>query len=211
MSDIYSQSNETHPLPFRNKGKLTGQKPPLKPKDVWAIRILLQIHGKTRDLALFNLAIDSKLRSCDLVALRLSDVVVAGSIRERAVIVQQKTGRPVQFEITEQTREAVYAWITQWKQHDGNCLFPSRVHECTHLSTRQYARIVKQWVASIGLDPHKYGTHSLRRTKAALIYKKTGNLRAVQLLLGHTKLESTVRYLGIEVDDALQISEQVEL
>ena len=211
MSAIYLHSDEAHSLFYRNKGKLTGQKPPLKPKDVWAIRILLQIHGQTRDLALFNLAIDSKLRSCDLVALRVSDVVVAGSIRERAVIVQQKTGRPVQFELTEQTREAVHAWMMQHALHDGVYLFPSRVHTCQHLSTRQYARIVNQWVESIGLDSHKYGTHSLRRTKAALIYKKTGNLRAVQLLLGHTKLESTVRYLGIEVDDALQISEGVEL
>jgi site-specific recombinase XerD len=88
---------------------------------------------------------------------------------------------------------------------------PSRVHGSPHLSTRQYARIVKRWTASVGLDPHKYGTHSLRRTKAAQIYKKTGNLRAVQLLLGHTKLESTVRYLGVEVEDALRIAEQVEL
>ena len=167
--------------------------------------------GSARDLALFNLAIDSKLRSCDLVALRVSDVVMASNVRERAVIVQQKTGRPVQFELTEQTREAVNDWIIKRTPNGQGYLFPSRVHSCPHLSTRQYARIVKRWVASIGLDPHKYGTHSLRRTKAALIYKKTGNLRAVQLLLGHTKLESTVRYLGIEVDDALQISEQVEL
>jgi integrase len=194
-----------------HKGRLTGQKPPLKPKEVWAIRIRLQIHEHKRDLALFNLAIDSKLRSCDLVALRVSDVVVVNSVRERAVIVQQKTGRPVQFELTEQTREAVHAWIIKRALDGGGYLFPSRVHTCPHLSTRQYARIVNQWVDSIGLDPHKYGTHSLRRTKAALIYKKTGNLRAVQLLLGHTKLESTVRYLGIEVDDALRISEEVEL
>jgi integrase len=211
MSDTYLQPDKTHSLPLRYKGKLTGQKPPLKPKEVWAIRIRLQIHGKIRDLALFNLAIDSKLRSCDLVTLRVSDVVTGDTVRERAVIVQQKTGRPVQFELTEQTREAIHAWMTQHALHDGEYLFPSRVHACLHLSTRQYARIVNQWVDSIGLDSHKYGTHSLRRTKAALIYKKTGNLRAVQLLLGHTKLESTVRYLGIEVDDALQISEQVEL
>jgi len=211
MSNIDLQSNTTHPTPSRNKGRLLGQKPPLKPKEVWAIRIRLQILGKARDLALFNLAIDSKLRSCDLVALRINDVMVAGSIRERAVIVQKKTGRPVQFELTEQTREAVHTWMMRRTARDGDYLFPSRVHTCLHLSTRQYARIVNHWVASIGLDPHKYGTHSLRRTKAALIYKKTGNLRAVQLLLGHTKLESTVRYLGIEVDDALQISEQVEL
>ena len=209
MSAIHLQTDETRSP--RYKGRLTGQKPPLKPKDVWSIRILLQIHGKTRDLALFNLAIDSKLRSCDLVALRVSDVVVAGSIRERAVIVQQKTCRPVQFELTEQTREAVHAWMTKHALHQGEYLFPSRIHTCQHLSTRQYARIVNQWVESVGLDSHKYGTHSLRRTKAALIYKKTGNLRAVQLLLGHAKLESTVRYLGIEVDDALQISERVEL
>ena len=211
MSDTYLQPDETRSLPFRYKGKLTGQKPPLKPKEVWAIRIRLQIHGKIRDLALFNLAIDSKLRSCDLITLRVSDVVTGDIVRERAVIVQQKTGRPVQFELTEQTREAIHVWMTQHALHDGEYLFPSRVHTCLHLSTRQYARIVNQWVESIGLDPHKYGTHSLRRTKAALIYKKTGNLRAVQLLLGHTKLESTVRYLGIEVDDALLISEQVEL
>jgi integrase len=190
MSAIHLQSDETHA--YRHKGKLTGQKPPLKPRDVWAIRILLQIHGKTRDLALFNLAIDSKLRSCDLLSLQICDVVVAGSVRERTVIVQQKTGRPVQFELTEQTRDALNAWLKQRTLNDGSYLFPSRVHHCLHLSTRQYARIVNQWVASIGLDPHKYGTHSLRRTKAALIYKKTGNLRAVQLLLGHTKLESTV-------------------
>jgi integrase len=191
--------------------RLTGQKPPLKPKEVWAIRIRLQIQCKYRDLALFNLAVDSKLRSCDLVALRINDVLTASSVRERTVITQQKTGRPVQFELTEQTRLAVHDWITFKDLRSGDYLFPSRVSTCSHLSTRQYARIVNLWVASIGLDPHNYGTHSLRRTKAALIYKKTGNLRAVQLLLGHTKLESTVRYLGIEVDDALKISEQVEL
>ena len=194
-----------------HKGRLVGQKPPLKPKEVWGIRIRLQIHGNRRDLALFNLAIDSKLRSCDLVAIRVSDVVTGDDVRDRAVIVQQKTGRPVQFELTGQTREAIRDWIEQRSLDVGMHLFPSRIHDHPHLSTRQYARIVNRWVASIGLDPHKYGTHSLRRTKAALIYKKTGNLRAVQLLLGHTKLESTVRYLGIEVDDALQISEQTEL
>ena len=142
-----------------------------------------------RDLALFNLAIDSKICSCDLVALRVSDVVVAGSIRERAVIVQQKTERPVQFELTEQTKEAVHAWMMQHALLPSEHLFPSRVHSCLHLSTRQYAQIVNQWAASVGLDPYKYGTHSLRRTKTALIYKKTGNLRAVQLLPGHTKLD----------------------
>lgn len=193
------------------KTHITGQKPPLKPREVWSIRIRLQIGKKKRDLALFNLAIDSKLRSCDLVTLRVADVAQGGNIKERAIVIQQKTGRPVQFELTEQTRESVRDWLAEQHLQEGDYLFPSRVRLSPHLSTRQYARIVDQWVASIGLDPGKYGTHSMRRTKASLIYKKTGNLRAVQLLLGHTKLESTVRYLGVEVDDALHIAEQVEL
>lgn len=132
-------------------------------------------------------------------------------MRERATVVQKKTGRPVQFEMTEQTRTAVRDWLDSLKAHGSDCLFPSRFRKQPHLSTRQYARLVHGWVNSAGLDSAAYGTHSMRRTKAAQIYRKTGNLRAVQLLLGHTKLESTVRYLGIEVDDALSISEQVEL
>ena len=211
MSDFLILPEESpEPVPGP-RYRLMGQKPPLKPKEVWAIRTRLQIQGKQRDLALFNLAIDSKLRSCDLIALRVSDVAVGGSIRERAVIVQQKTGRPVQFELTEQTRDSVQTWIKLRSLEASGYLFPSRLRQRPHLSTRQYARIVNDWVASIGLDPRKYCTHSLRRTKAAQIYRDTGNLRAVQLLLGHTKLESTVRYLGIEVDDALRISEQTDL
>jgi len=194
-----------------NKGRITGQKRPLKPKDVWAIRIRLQLKHQMRDLALFNLAIDSKLRGCDLVRLQVEDVCAGGRVRDRATIIQKKTGRPVQFEITEQTRASIQAWLPKVTARDGKYLFPSRFRAQLHLSTRQYARIVHAWVESAGLDGSAYGTHSMRRTKAAQIYKKTGNLRAVQLLLGHTKLESTVRYLGIEVDDALSISEQVEL
>ena len=194
-----------------NKGRLTGQKRPLKPKDMWTIRVRLQLEGRRRDLALFNLAIDSKLRGCDLVRLQVDDVSVGGRVRDRATIVQKKTGHPVQFEITEQTRAAIQAWLANIRSRSTRYLFPSRVRARPHLSTRQYARIVHSWVASAGLDSSAYSTHSMRRTKAAQIYKKTGNLRAVQLLLGHTKLESTVRYLGIEVDDALAISEQVEL
>ena len=162
-------------------------------------------------MALFNLSIDSKLRGCDLVALRVGDVALSGAMRDRGFVIQRKTGRPVQFEITEQTRIAVQAWIALRGLSEKNFLFPSRVHSKPHLSTRQYGRIVDRWVSSIGLDPKRYGTHSMRRTKASQIYKKTGNIRAVQLLLGHTKLESTVRYLGIEVDDALAISEEVDL
>jgi integrase len=189
-----------------NKGRLTGQKPPLKLKEIWAIRVNLQVSGRTRELALFNLAIDSKLRGCDLVALRVMDVV-HGS----AVVMQHKTQRPVQFEITEQTRDALTAWIAEGQLTPAQYLFPSRVRASLHLSTRQYARIVDHWVASIGLDPSAYGTHTMRRTKATLIYRRTKNIRAVQLLLGHSKLESTVRYLGIEVDDALEIAEQMDV
>jgi integrase len=177
----------------------------------WAIRVRLQLEKRRRDLALFNLAIDSKLRSCDLVRLRVSDVCVGGRIQDRATIIQRKTGRPVQFEITEQTRAAIRDWLTNTIPKNAQYLFPSRFHGQPHISTRQYARIVHRWVEWAGLDSSAYGTHSMRRTKVAQIYKKTGNLRAVQLLLGHTKLESTVRYLGIEVDDPLSISEQVEL
>lgn len=194
-----------------NKGKLVGQKPPLKPKDIWAIRIHLQKEHHVRDLAMFNLAIDSKLRGCDLVNLHVRDVTHSNQILPRAMVVQRKTQRPVQFELTEPTRSAVLAWIEIANLRPEHYLFPSRLAKSPHVSTRQYARIVHQWVAAIGLDSTVYGTHTMRRTKATLIYKRTKNLRAVQLLLGHSKLESTVRYLGIEVDDALEISEQTEI
>ena len=194
-----------------NKGKLIGQKPPLKPKDIWAIRIYLQNAHHVRDLAMFNLAIDIKLRGCDLVNLRVRDITHGNQILTRAMVVQRKTQRPVQFELTEPTRMAVFAWIEKAKLKSEQHLFPSRLANSPHVSTRQYARIVHQWVSAIGLDSTVYGTHTMRRTKATLIYKRTKNLRAVQLLLGHTKLESTVRYLGIEVDDALEISEQTEI
>lgn len=168
-----------------NKGKLVGQKAPLKLKEIWAIRIRLQLAQRTRDLALFNLAIDSKLRGCDLVGLRVSDIAQGGRLLPRAIIMQHKTKRPVQFEITEQTRATVTAWIEKAHLASSQFLFPSRVSKSPHLSTRQYARIVESWVESIGLDSAAYGTHTMRRTKATLIYRKTKNLRAVQLLLGH--------------------------
>ena len=193
-----------------NKGKLTGAKPPLQPKHVWAIRTRLQIAGRTRDLALFNLAIDSKLRSCDVVSLKVEDVAPHGYTVDRATIRQKKTGRPVKFEITEQTRQAVDDFLASLRSGPGDFLFQGRGRG-RHLTTRQYARLLTEWLSLIGLDPSLFGTHSLRRTKATLIYRKTGNLRAIQLLLGHTKIESTVRYLGIEVDDALAIAEQVEV
>ena len=210
MLGIDAAEVSSHRAPW-NKGRLIGQKRPLKPKEVWAIRVRLQLEERRRDLALFNLALDSKLRGCDLVRLQVNDVCVGGRVRDRATVIQRKTGRPVQFEITEQTRAAIRDWVANSVPGNGQYLFPSRFHDQPHISTRQYARIVHRWVERAGLDSSAYGTHSMRRTKAAQIYKKTGNLRAVQLLLGHTKLESTVRYLGIEVDDALSISEQVEL
>ncbi|MAD65028.1 tyrosine-type recombinase/integrase [Haliea sp.] len=194
-----------------NKGRVVGQKPPLKLREIWALRVRLEIASHHRDLALLNLAIDSKLRSCDLVKLKVRDVAQGANILKRAMVIQQKTLQPVKFEITQQTRESLTTWIESRKLTSEDYLFPSRIHHCAHLSTRQYARIVKSWVAQIGLQPEDYGTHSLRRTKATLIYKRTKNLRAIQLLLGHTKLESTVRYLGIEVDDALELAEQTEI
>jgi integrase len=210
MLGIDAAEVSSHRAPW-NKGRLIGQKRPLKPKEVWAIRVRLQLEERRRDLALFNLALDSKLRGCDLVRLQVNDVCVGGRVRDRATVIQRKTGRPVQFEITEQTRAAIRDWVANSVPGNGQYLFPSRFHDQPHISTRQYARVVHRWVERAGLDSSAYGTHSMRRTKAAQIYKKIGNLRAVQLLLGHTKLESTVRYLGIEVDDALSISEQVEL
>jgi integrase len=179
-----------------NRGRILGQKRPLLPKHVWAIRVRLELSGNLRDLALFNLAIDSKLRGCDLVRLKVSDLVVGGVVR---------------FEVGDLARKAISAWCARPEMTGSPFLFPSRFHGVPHISTRQYARMVHQWVTSIGLEPSAYGTHSMRRTKAALIYRKTGNLRAVQLLLGHTKMDSTVRYLGVELEDALSIAESIEL
>ncbi len=194
-----------------NKGKLVGQKAPLKLKEIWSIRIRLELSKRIRDLALFNLAIDSKLRGCDLVKLRVRDISHGNQITARSIITQQKTGLPVHFEITEQTRKSLHAWIEHAHLRHEDFIFPSRIHDSLHLSTRQYARIVNAWIEEIGLDTANYGTHTMRRTKVSLIYKRTKNLRAIQLLLGHTKLDSTVRYLGIEVEDALELAEQTEV
>jgi site-specific recombinase XerC len=194
-----------------NKGKLVGQKIPLRPKDIWAIRVRLQMEKRLRELALFNLGFDSKLRGCDLVSLRVRDVCHGERVATRAMVMQRKTQRPVQFEITSPTREAVEAWIRLAGLKSEDFLFPSRIHASAHIGTRQYARILHGWISEVGLDTTAYGTHSMRRTKASLIYKRTKNLRAVQILLGHSKLESTVRYLGIEVDDALELAEQIDV
>ena len=205
-----SSTTSPRPAPW-NKGKLIGAKPPLRPKHIWSIRTKLQVEGRTRDLALFNLAIDSRLRGCDVVSIKVEDVAPRGFAVDRATVRQKKTGHPVKFELTEQTRQALDDHIKAARKQSGEFLFAGRRGEGHCLTTRQYARLVSEWTAGIGLDPLMFGTHSLRRAKATLIYKRTGNLRAVQLLLGHTKIESTVRYLGIEVDDALAIAEQVEV
>jgi integrase len=208
ISEAAPQSPRRDPW---NKGKLTGAKPPLRPKHVWSIRTKLQVEGRARDLAMFNLAIDSKLRGCDVVNLMVENVAPHGAAVDRATVRQRKTGRPVRFEMTEQTREAIDEYLRVTGKSAGDFLFPGRGGSERCLTTRQYARLVSKWVSSIGLNPRFYGTHSLRRTKATLIYRRTGNLRTVQLLLGHTKIESTVRYVGIEVDDALAIAEQVDV
>lgn len=197
-------------LPW-NKGKLISQKPPLKLREIWSIRIRLEVDNKIRNLTLFNLAIDSKLRSCDLVKLRVNDVAHGKHILKRAMVMQQKTQSPVQFEATQKTRTAHSHWIEKINTSGNDYLFKGQANSKGRISARQYVLIVKGWIAEIDLNPLDYGTHSLRRTKATLIYKRTKNLSAIQLLLGHTKLESIVRYLGIEVDDALELAEQTEV
>lgn len=208
---MFNKTKEaSNSLPW-NKGKLMGQKSPLTLQEIWSIRMKLQNEGRLRDLALFNLALDSKLRACDVLNLRVSDIANGGKINSRATVMQKKTSQPVRFEITRKTRKSVASWIERADLASADYLFPSRIRDSAHLSTRQYSRIVTSWVMGIGLDPTPYGTHSMRRTKATLLYKRTKNLRAVQLLLGHSKLDSTVRYLGIEIDDALEMSEQMEI
>lgn len=194
-----------------NEGKLLGAKRALKQQQVWAIRFWLDQHRRLRDRALFDLAIDSKLRGCDIVQIRIGDVVSGGRVRDRAIVVQQKTKRPVQFELLEPARKTLRAWLERRGGALNDFVFPSRNDYMGHISTRQYARLVHEWVAGIGLEPKEYGTHSLRRTKASIIYKATGNLRAVQILLGHVKIESTVRYLGVDVEDALELAERTEV
>ena len=210
---MYLENTETVKIDKRpwNKGKLIGQKSPLTPQQVWAIRVRLQLADHKRDLAMFNLALDSKLRGCDLMALKVSDLQTGDEIRPRAKVIQSKTGKPVQFEVMPPTREAVTNWIKFKELTPYDWLFPSRKDRGLPTTTRQYARIVQKWVASIDLPKSSYATHSLRRTKATLIYRKTGNLRAVQLLLGHEKIDSTVRYLGVEVEDALALAESIDL
>lgn len=206
---VYDPGQEHRPA--WNAGHELGAKRPLKPKQVWEIRFWLEREQRLRDRALFDLAIDSKLRGCDLVRVKIGDLVSGGRVRNRALMVQQKTGRPVQFELLEPARSTIFDWLERCGGTVEDYAFPSRLDRSEHMSTRQYARLVDEWVTAIALRREDYGTHSLRRTKAPIIYKQTGNLRAVQILLGHTKIETTVRYLGVEVEDALALAEGTEV
>ncbi|KNY24317.1 tyrosine-type recombinase/integrase [Methylobacterium sp. ARG-1] len=197
--------------PAWNAGRKLAAKRALKPQQVWAIRFWLDRERRIRDQAMFDLAIDSKLRGCDIVKLKIGDLVSGGRIRSRAIVIQRKTGRPMQFELLEPARTSILAWLEVRGGTLDDYAFPSRLDGVTHIRTRQYARLVDEWVSGIGLRKEDYGTHSLRRTKASLIYKRTGNLRAVQILLCHTKIESTVRYLGVDVEDALTLAEGTEI
>ena len=194
-----------------NAGRKVGAKRALKPRQVWAIRFFLDQHRRMRDRALFDLAIDSKLRGCDVVKVKIGDLVLGGQVRARAIVTQTKTGKPVQFELMQDARASLLAWLERRGGALGDYVFPSRIDHTDHLSTRQYARLVDEWVVGVGLRREEYGTHSLRRTKASIIYKATGNLRAVQILLGHAKIENTVRYLGVDVEDALTLAEGTEI
>ncbi|MBO6509518.1 MAG: tyrosine-type recombinase/integrase [Roseibium sp.] len=197
--------------PAWNAGRNVGIKKPLKQRQIWAIRFFLDREKRMRDRALFDLAIDSKLRGCDLVKIKIGTLVSGADIRSRAMVIQQKTGRPVQFEITADVRASLLGWLERRGGTVEDYAFPSRVDPTAHLSTRQYARLVDEWLTAIGLKREDYGTHSLRRTKAAMIYKATGNLRAIQILLGHTKIENTVKYLGVDIEDALELAEHTEI
>lgn len=197
--------------PAWNAGKTIGTKRPLTQKQIWAVRFFLDREGRLRDRALFDLAIDSKLRGCDLVKITIADLVSGPDIRARAIVIQQKTGKPVQFELTADVRASLLAWLECRGGSVGDYVFPSRVDHTGHLITRQYARLVDEWVSAIGLRRAEYGTHSLRRTKASMIYKATGNLRAIHILLEHSKIENTVRYLGVDIEDALILAERTEI
>jgi integrase len=193
-----------------NAGRTVGAKRALKPKQIWEIRFYLNQRRRLRDRALFDLAIDSKLRGCDLVRMKIGDLVSSGQIRPRAIVMQQKTGRPVQFELLPDARASLLAWFER-RGGRWTTMSSQRVDHNGHLSTRQYARLVDEWVTGVGLMRSEYGTRSLRRTKASIIYRATGNLRAVQILPGHSKIENTVRYLGIDVEDALALAENTEI
>ena len=200
---------KTPPTGPWNKGKVVGRKPHLTPDQVTAIEYHLGHAGRTRDLALFRLAIDTMLRGVDLVQLQTVSVMPSGRVVERFGVGQQKTGKPLQVLLTDRTRKAVQAWYDEAGPKVWQFLFPGR-HK-SHMTETQYRNLVKQWVALAGLDPTLYGSHSLRRTKPRAIYAATGNLRAIQLLLGHSSITSTQVYLGIDEAEALEVAAEFAL
>jgi hypothetical protein len=181
-----------------NKGVQIGRKLPLTLKQIQAIRSYLKSIQKIRDLALFNLAIDSSLIAIDVVQLRVRDIAKGSRVLSQATITPAGSQRPIQFEISAETRKSVAAWLAHEKLKPADYLFTSRSHASSYLSTRQYARHLASWINAIGLDASLYGTQSLRRTKPALVFRKTKSLLAAHLLLGHTRLRSAARFLGIE-------------
>jgi integrase len=216
MNDRVNDPAIEYPLvvvhhPPWNKNRFIGQKAPFKLREICTIRAYLDYDHNLRDRALLDIAIDSKLRGGDVTRLRVEDVCHGEHMLSRASVRQSKTRHAVTFEITPLTRKSVSVWIKRASLKQGDYLFPSRAREDGHLGTRQFSRIVKEWVKIIGEDPSRYGMHSLRRTKVPIMYRQTHNLRAAQMLLGHTKIENTVKYLGVELDEALSLSEQVEV
>lgn len=195
---------------YTKLGHSTGQKKPFKLEDIWRIRTRLELEGNIKELALLNLAIDCKLRSCDLLRMRVRDISSGGVIQNRVLYKQRKTGRDVQFEITSRTAQSITQWFVAGGLPASDYLFPSPRKEGKPISYSYYSKIIRSWARALGYDESMYGTHSMRRTKATLIYARTKNIRAVQLLLGHVRLDNTIRYLGVEIEDALNISENIE-
>lgn len=192
-----------------NNGK-SGVKKPFQLEEIWRIRTRLELTNNLMELTLLNLTIDCKLRSCDLLSLKVSDVSSNFLVFSRVQYVQKKTGNDVQFEITQRTQQTLSHWIKDQNLQSTDYLFPSPRRSNQPLSYSYYRKIIRSWALALGHNPDLYGTHSLRRTKATLIYQKTKNIRAIQLLLGHTKIENTIKYLGVELEDALRLSEEIE-
>ncbi|ETJ50044.1 tyrosine-type recombinase/integrase [Pseudoalteromonas agarivorans] len=187
----------------------TGVKRPFKLEEIWRIRTRIEIQNNLMQLALLNLAINSKLRSCDLLSLKVRDVATLDQVCERVQLAQKKTGIEVQFEITPRTQQSIIHWIQEVKLQPSDYLFRSIRRSNQPISYSYYRSIIRSWAQQLGLDSDLYGTHSMRRTKATLVYARTKNIRAVQLLLGHTKIDNTIRYLGIEIEDAIKYREKL--
>lgn len=188
----------------------TGVKRPFKLEEIWRIRTRLEIKNNLMQLALLNLAIDSKLRSCDLLSLRVRDVATQDQIFERVQWTQRKTGIDVQFEVTPRTQQSLSRWVQSSALSANDFIFQSERRNNQPISYSYYRTIIRSWAEQLGLDADLYGTHSMRRTKATLVYARTKNIRAVQLLLGHTKIDNTIRYLGIEIEDAIKLSRETD-